>query len=137
MTFSRRFPAVAALITLGLAAPAAAQDYDYVENVAFFERVVVGGLEVTPFGIRRDTRCADIRFCTREDTLIVSLVLFDYRGKSEIDLEIGRPAAVPGGFLVLRSAGTTPAFRGAIPLRDYALDLEFIPLDEAFANLGN
>lgn len=129
MTFFTRLAAATALASIAMASPAAAQDYDYIEDVAFFERVVIGGLEVTPFGIRRDTRCADIRFCERENTLIVSLVLFDYRGKSEVVLELDRLTPVPGGFLVLRDAGTRPALRGSVPLDQYALDIEFLPLD--------
>lgn len=121
--------AFAAAITASIvASPATAQSHDYVDNVAFFERVAVGDLEVTPIGIRRDTRCADIRFCDREDRLIVSVILHDYRGMREVVLELGRPAPVPGGYLLLTDPGTRPALRGAIPLDQYALDLEFIPL---------
>lgn len=123
--------AFAAALAAGLSAPAAAQDYDFASRVAFFERVQVGDLELTPFGIIRDTRCADERFCFREDTLIITVMLHDYRVPREVVLELNRPSVVPGGYLVLRSAGTTPARRGAIPLREYALDLEFIPFDEA------
>lgn len=130
MTAVQRLAAIAALAACTLASPAAAQDYDYAEDVRFFEQVVIGDLTVTPFGIRRDTRCADERFCERENRLIVSLVLFDYRGKSEVVLELDRATPVPGGWLVLRDAGTRPALRGSIPLSAYALDIEFVPQDE-------
>lgn len=130
MTIARNLAAIAILSLGTVAAPVAAQDYDYVENVRFFEQVVVGDLTVTPFGIRRDNRCADERFCEpgREDTLVVSLVLFDYRGKAEVVLELDRLTPVPGGYLVLRDAGTRPALRGSMPLSEYSLDIEFIPL---------
>ncbi len=122
-----------ALLTAAISAPATAQE-DYAPDVAFFERVAVGNVEVTPVAIFRDTRCADIRFCTRENTLIISVVLHDYRGLSEVILELDEPAYVPGGFLVLRRAGTRPAARGAIPLSAYRLGLEYVPLrfDEGF-----
>lgn len=123
--------AFAAALAAGLSAPAAAQDYDFASRVAFFERVQVGDLEVTPFGIIRDTRCADERFCFREDTLIVSVMLHDRRVPYEVVLELNRYAPVPGGWLVLRDAGTIPVERGALHLREYALDIEFVPLDQA------
>ncbi|MGB3806751.1 MAG: hypothetical protein WA936_06105 [Erythrobacter sp.] len=110
-----------------MAAPAAAQSY-FVPDVAIFEQVVVGEVEVAPVSVFRDTRCADIRFCTREDTLIVGAVVTDYRGQYEIVLELGRPTYVPGGFLLLTGSATRPAYRGAVPLSEYRLDLEFIPL---------
>jgi len=116
-----------AAATFSSAVPATAQSY-IVPDVAFFERVVVGEVEVSPVAVFRDTRCADIRFCTRDDRLIVSTVLFDYRGKSEVILELDVPTYVPGGFLILREAGTRPAFRGAIPLDQYRLTLEYLPV---------
>ena len=119
--------AVAAFGTLAFGAPASAQSA-IAEDVAFFERVNVGDVEVTPFGVVRDRRCADIRFCTREDTLIISVILHDYRGMQEVVLELGEPVEVPGGFLVLLDAGTAPSLRSAIHLREYRLALEFIPL---------
>ena len=131
MTFAARLSALAALGSIAVAAPAAAQNYGYIEDVAFFERVAVGNVEITPFGIKRDTRCADLRFCTRENRFTVSVILHDYRGMTEVVLDLDRPAVVPGGYLVLRDAGTRPKFRGVIPLREYALAIEYIPFDEA------
>lgn len=118
---------VAALVLM--TAPARAQaTYDIVEDVTFVERVSIGGFDVEPFTIVRDRRCADIRFCTRENTLIITVVLYDYRGPRILALELGEPAPVPGGFLVLLDAGTPPSARSAIRLRNYAFDIEFIPL---------
>ncbi|MEP3421091.1 MAG: hypothetical protein ABJN35_05110 [Erythrobacter sp.] len=112
-----------------MAAPVHAQGFEtYVSGVGFFERATVGDLDVTPFGIVRDTRCADIRFCTRENTLFLSVILHDYRGMREIVLELDEPVAVPGGYLILRGAGTRPSERSAIRLSEYALDLEFVSL---------
>ena len=122
-----------AVTALALAVPASAQslDADYAYDVAFFERVEVGEIELTPFGIVRDTRCADERFCFREDTLIVSVMLHDTRVPREVVLELNRRTAVPGGWLVLRDAGTIPVERGAQRLSNYRLGIEFIPLDQS------
>ena len=130
MTILARIAVAAGLAAMSLAAPASAQDdYYFTRDVAFFERVPVGDIEVTPFGVVRDSRCADERFCFREDTLIVSVILHDYGIIQEVVLELNRPAAVPGGYLVLRDAGTRPVRRGAIPLKEYELDLEYVPFD--------
>ncbi len=127
MSWLNRIPLAAIAALVLIAAPANAQDY-ITEDVAFFERVTVGEIEVTPFGIVRDRRCADIRFCTRENTLIVSVLLHNYRGENEFVLRLGEPTEVPGGFLILHGAGTRPSLRGAIQLSEYALTLEFVPL---------
>lgn len=117
------------------ALPAQAQTLvDYAPDVAFFERAAVGEVGVTPIAVLRDTRCADARLCTRGDRFVVSALLH-YQGdrradRREILLELDRPIAVPGGFLVLRSAGTRPAFRGAIALDQYRLAFEYVPLRE-------
>lgn len=118
-----------ALGALAASAPLAAQSF-YTDDVAFFERVVVGDVEVTPVAILADRRCGDADLCFRDDRFVVSLVLHDYRGISEVILELDRPAAVPGGYLILRDAGTRPTRRGAQPLANYALDLEFVPFED-------
>lgn len=134
MSLAKRLIIAAAALGLGapMSAPLAAQGIapDYAYDVAFFERVTLGGLEVTPFGIVRDRRCADERFCTREDTLIITVMLHDDRVPREVVLELNRRTAVPGGWLVLRDAGTIPTERGAQHLRNYRLGIEFIPLAE-------
>ena len=127
-TFAAAAIALAAVFPASAQAQSAAPDYAY--DVAFFERVTVGELEITPFGIVRDRRCADERFCFREDTLIITIMLHDTRAPRELVLELNRRTAVPGGWLVLREAGTVPSERSAIPLRDYRLGIEFIPLAE-------
>lgn len=123
--------ALLAAATCSISAPALGQG-DYVPEVGIFERAIVGSIEITPFGILRDTRCPDIRLCTRDGTLIVSAILHDYRGTREVMLERDRPIAVPGGWLVLRGAATPPTLRGAIPVEDYRLDFEFVPLRPPF-----
>lgn len=127
MTYaSKTFAAAAAALTFAMLPAAASAQSAWTDDVRFFERVNVGEVEVTPYGIVRDTRCADVRFCEREDTLIVTLILHTYRGQREVILRMGEPAVVPGGYLVLRDAGTRPSLRGAIALDQYRLDLEFI-----------
>ena len=120
----------AILGTFASAAPVKAQSL-YVPDVAFFERAFLGPIDVTPIAVFRDTRCADLRLCTREDSMVISALLENYGVRREILLEIDRPIAVPGGFLVLRSAGTPPVRRGAIPLDRYRLGFEYIPLRPA------
>ena len=123
----------ASVITAGLMPSAHAQAQAQaqaasVANVGVFERVAVGNVEVTPITVLRDDRCPDPRLCTQNGSLIVSAVMRDYRGLYEVLLELDRPVAVPGGFLVLRSAGTAPALRGAVDIDDYRLTLDYLPL---------
>jgi len=125
----------ASVITAGLTPSAHAQaqvqaqaQATSVANVGVFERVAVGNVEVTPITVLRDDRCPDPRLCTQNGSLIVSAVMRDYRGLYEVLLELDRPVAVPGGFLVLRSAGTAPALRGAVDIDDYRLTLDYLPL---------
>lgn len=122
-------PIIAAALVCGqttLSVPASAQSF-YTDNVAFFERVIVGDVEVTPIAILRDSRCGDPDLCFRDDDFVVSFVIHDYRGKSEVILRLDEPTVVPGGYLILRDAGTRPVRRGSQPLSNYALDLEFVP----------
>ena len=96
--FSIAAAVTAAALTASLSFPAQAQSY-FADNVGFFETVVVGDIEVTPVSLIRDRRCADIRFCYRENRFIVTMVLHGYRGLSEVTLELDRPVRVPGGYL--------------------------------------
>ncbi len=107
-------------------APAMAQSTS-VDDVAFFERVAVGTVELTPIGVVRDQRCADARFCFRPDDMRISVILHDRRVPYELVLPLGQAVEVPGGYLLLRDPGTLPRQRGALRLSDYALDIEFIP----------
>lgn len=99
-----------------------------VYDIPFFERVRVGSVELTPFGIVRDQRCADPRFCYRPEDMRVSVVMHDRTYPYEVVLRLGRPVEVTGGFLILHDPGTRPRERGALPLSEYALDIEFIPV---------
>ena len=105
--------------------------YDAVYNVAFFERVTIGDVEITPIGIREESRCHDPVLCFRSDRLIVSAILHTYDGSRErmveIPLRLDRPTPLPGGELWLTGAGTPPVRNGAIPLGKYSLDIEFVP----------
>jgi|GEM_PF-2597937 len=96
-------------------------------DLTFFERAKVGPIELTPFGVVRDQRCADARFCYLPEDLRISVILHDQRIPREVVLTLGQAARVPGGFLVLRDPGTRPRSRGALALTEYALDIEFIP----------
>ena len=96
-------------------------------DIAFFERVTVGSIELTPFGIVRDQRCADPRFCYRPEDMRVSVVMHDREYPYEVVLLLGRPVKVAGGYLILHDPGTRPRDRGALQLTEYALDIEFIP----------
>ncbi|WP_298333349.1 hypothetical protein [uncultured Erythrobacter sp.] len=96
-------------------------------DLTFFERAKVGPLEITPFGVVRDQRCADARFCYRPEDLRISVILHDQRIPREVVLTLGQATQVPGGVLVLRDPGTRPRSRGALALTEYALDIEFIP----------
>lgn len=131
-----------ALSAAALPQAAAAQAYDgvyeagLVHDVAFFERVRVGSIELTPFGVVRDQRCADPRFCYRPEDMRVSVVMHDRTYPYEVVLELRRPVEVTGGYLILHDPGTRPRERGALRLEEYALDIEFIPAppsDQRFA----
>ncbi|MEM1197383.1 MAG: hypothetical protein AAGH57_14865 [Pseudomonadota bacterium] len=118
------------------ASPAAAsQKPQIANNVAFFERVALGGLEMSAVNIFYDERCVDPEFCFRQDTLVISVVLFTDRGLREVILRLGERARVPGGDLILTSAGTPPSRQGAIALENYRLQLVFIA-DEEPAETG-
>ncbi len=114
----------AVLTTSALAQP---DTYDRVFGVAFFERVTVGDVEVTPIGVLEESRCHDPQLCFRSNRLVVAAILHDYRGKREIPLRLGRATPVPGGELWLTNAGARPFRNGAIPLDRYSLDIEFVP----------
>ncbi|EAQ30002.1 hypothetical protein NAP1_04480 [Erythrobacter sp. NAP1] len=122
-----RLPIVALTILAVSAVPVQAQ-VSRVDDVAFFERAQVGPIELTPFGIVRDQRCADARFCYRTNDMLVSVIVRDRGIPYEIVLRLGQQVEAPGGFLVLRDTGTRPRERGALPLSEYALDIEFIPV---------
>jgi len=97
-------------------------------GLAFFERAQLGPIELTPFGVVRDQRCADARFCYRPEDLRISVILHDQRIPREVVLTLGQATRIPDGFLVLRDPGTRPRSRGAVALSEYALEIEFIPL---------
>lgn len=126
-----RFPRIAliAAATCCLAAPTTAQDgTDFVYDVAFFERVIVGEADITPYGIIEDTRCVDYRICFKRDELVIAAVLHQGNRVREVPLRLGELTPVPGGALLLTNSGVAPARNGAIPLHRYSLDIEFIPL---------
>lgn len=116
-----------------LSSTAHAQEYatDVVFDVGFFERVAVGDVEITPFGIREESRCHDPELCFRNDRLIVSAILHLSDGPRreivEIPLRLGRPTPVPGGELWLLDAGTPPVRIGAIALKKYRFAIQFVP----------
>ena len=114
-------------VVLTSSALAQQDTYDRVYDVAFFERVAVGDVEVTPIGILEESRCHDPELCFRNDRLVVSVILHGYRGMREIPLRLGRPTPVPGGELWLTDAGAAPVRNGAIPLDRYSLDIEYVP----------
>ncbi|MEM9500961.1 MAG: hypothetical protein AAF941_03855 [Pseudomonadota bacterium] len=126
-----RFPRIALLAATVscLTAQAIAQDgTDFVYDVAFFERVTVGEVEITPFGIIEDSRCLDYRLCFRGNELVIAAVLHQGNRVREVPLRLGVLTPVPGGALRLTDSGTAPARNGATPLHRYSLDIEFIPL---------
>lgn len=108
-----------------IAAPAQAQS-GIAYDVPFFKRVAVGEVELTPFGVVRDQRCADARFCFRPNDLRISVILYDERYPYEVVLQLGQPVEVAGGYLILRDPGTRPRQRGALRLSEYALDIEYV-----------
>ncbi|MEE4200091.1 hypothetical protein [Erythrobacter sp.] len=125
---------LAALLTVTVlaAAPVAAQEArqfaaDRVTGLRFFERAQLGPHELTPFGVVRDQRCADPRFCYRPEDMRISIILHERAIPREVVLRLGQPVAVPGGYYLLRDPGTRPRFRGALSLDEYALDIAFIP----------
>ncbi len=109
------------------AAPANAERY-VTSGVSFFERVTVGFVEVTPVNIFFDDRCVDPRLCFKSDTMEISLVMHTLRGLDEVVLRLDQPVQVPGGLLMLSSAGTAPSDNGAINLENYRLELVYIPI---------
>ncbi|MEO1488976.1 MAG: hypothetical protein AAFR88_06015 [Pseudomonadota bacterium] len=116
--------------------PASAQipvDVYYITSgVRFFERVQVGFVEISAINIFYDERCADPSFCLRSDDMLISVVLHTPEGLTEVVLSLGESVAVPGGRLMLTSAGTPPVDYGAIELNKYALELVYMP-DEEFS----
>ena len=126
MPLLNRVSLVACAALVFASAPAHAQS-NSVYDVRFFERVSVGDLELTPFGVVRYQRCADARFCFRPNDLRISVILHDQRYPYEVVLRLGQPVAVLGGYLILRDPGTRPRQRGALRLSEYALDIEFVP----------
>ncbi len=117
---------IALALTLATSAAAAQARSAFAEDVAFFERVSLGTVEITPIGVVRDQRCADPRFCFRTNDMRISVILHDRRIPREVVLPLGQAVEIPGGYLLLRDPGTRPRQRGALRLTDYALDIEFI-----------
>lgn len=128
---------IAATTAIALSGAANAQGQplgDTVADVSFFERVVVGEVEITPFGVIEDSRCIEYPLCFEDDELIISAVLWEYGGKREIILREGYFTPVPGGYLLLLNGGAWPKRNGAIPLNRYQLDISYVydyaPLEE-------
>ncbi|MEO1220128.1 MAG: hypothetical protein AAFY42_02090 [Pseudomonadota bacterium] len=130
MTWSTRIVMLLGAVALSGTAPVQAQTQEepiIAYDLTFFQRATVGPIELTPFGVVRDQRCADPRFCYRSEDMRVSVILHDQRIPREVVLRLGQATPVPGGVLVLRDPGTSPRARGAARLSEYALDIEFIP----------
>ena len=109
----------------------AQEQRDVAFDVSFFERVEIGDVEITPFGIIEDSRCLDYRLCFRRDRLVIAAVLHRYDGSiREIPLRLDELTPVPGGALLLVNSGTAPVRNGAIPLRKYNLDIVFVRFEE-------
>ena len=109
----------------------AQEQRDVAIDVAFFDRVEIGDVEITPFGIIEDSRCLDYRLCFRRDRLVIAAILHRYDGSiREIPLRLDELTPVPGGALLLVNSGTPPVRNGAIPLRKYNLDIVFVRFDE-------
>ncbi len=125
-------PIIAAIIALAMSASASAQDRrDTAFDVAIFDRIAIGEVEITPFGIIEDSRCLDYRLCFRRDRLVIAAVLHRFDGSiREIPLRLDELTPVPGGALLLVNGGTPPVRNGAIPLRKYNLDIVFVRFDE-------
>ena len=117
---------LAVAIAIG-STPANAERYVQ-SGVSIFERVTVGFVEVTPITILFEDRCEDQRLCFRSNELVISAVLHDARGLTEVVLRLGQPVQVPGGLLVLTDAGTPGSRQGAINIEKYQLELVYIPL---------
>ena len=113
-------------IAIAEPAIAAPPEVRIANNVTFFQRVTLGDLELSAVNIFFDERCADREFCFRQDTMVISVVLFTDQGLREVVLRLGERVRVPGGDLVLTNAGTPPSRLGAIPLENYRLQLVFI-----------
>ena len=124
----------AAVAGAALLAPASAQDRrDTAFDVSFFERVAVGDVEITPFGIVEDTRCLDYRLCFRSDRLVISAVVHQFDGSwREIRLSLDELTPVRGGALLLTAGGTPPVRNGGIPLERYKLDIVFVPYEREY-----
>lgn len=130
-----RFPffIVTAIATVSLAfsttADAQSRGFYRAQDVAFFEQVALGELDVTPIGVLKDKRCPDVRLCTFADEVVISFLVDDGYYRREVVLELNRPVAVDGGLLLLTDTGAAPKWNGAIRLDSYNLDLRYIPLD--------
>jgi hypothetical protein len=96
-------------------------------RVAFFERIELGGLRMSPVNIFYDQRCVDPSFCFTSGDMKISVVLFTPNGPQEVILRLGEPTPVPGGTLTLAGAGTPASENGAIELERYGLELVFRP----------
>lgn len=99
-------------------------------DVAFFEQVPLGELDVTPINLFIDKRCPDPRLCTFTDRMIISVIVDDGRYRREVVLELGRPVAIEGGLLLLANPGVAPSWNGATPLDRYNLELRYIPIQK-------
>ena len=128
MTFLKRLSIILAASAALATAPANAERY-VASNVSIFERVTVGFVDVTPITILFEDRCVNQRLCFRSDELIISAVLHDAQGLTEVILRLGQPVQVPGGLLVLTDAGTPGVPYGAINVEKYKLELVYIPVE--------
>ncbi|MDJ0977429.1 MAG: hypothetical protein QNI87_02745 [Erythrobacter sp.] len=126
MAFVRRFALPALALAGALASPLKAE-VSVESDVAFFQRVQVGRVDVTPLNVFADTRCLDWELCARTQTMVITAILHTESGPQQIVLVLGEGARIEGGYLVLMSAGVPPSQNGAIPINDYRLELAFVP----------
>ncbi|MEO1047182.1 MAG: hypothetical protein AAFW59_02535 [Pseudomonadota bacterium] len=126
MIIGTRFAPAALALLAALTSSASAQVV--VESgLSFFQPAKVGELEVTPYNLISDTRCADPDFCFKTNSAVVSVFMVDERGPQRMDLRLGQPIRVPGGFLMLAKTGVEPSANGAISIEKYRLELRFLP----------
>ncbi|MEM7779973.1 MAG: hypothetical protein AAF697_06240 [Pseudomonadota bacterium] len=128
MSLNMHLAAAAFGIAMLVSSPAEAQT-ETASGVAFFERVEIGGLDIAVANVFYDDRCARSDLCFRRNSMAISVIMFTDEGLREVVLTLGEPASVPGGTLTLTNVGAPPKESGAIPLKEYRLELEYVPAD--------
>ena len=126
MAHAIRLATAALALTAALAATAHAQT-SVESGLAFYRPAKVGAVEVTPFNLVSDTRCADPDLCLTNDSVVISVFMDSDRGPQAMNLRLGQPRRVPGGFLMLTNTGVAPSANGAISIENYRIELVFIP----------